>query len=100
VFGGEMDEDLRRLIDEGWREVIGGSKLQEEASNGRKEEKWVLMRGELQVGSDGRIFGQKLVRGKNIGRSFASIFGVRLLVFPSAAISNRRFLASDLRTVG
>jgi hypothetical protein len=29
-----MDEDLRRLIDEGWREVIGGSKLQEEASNG------------------------------------------------------------------
>jgi hypothetical protein len=22
VFGGEIDEDLRRLIDEGWREVI------------------------------------------------------------------------------
>jgi hypothetical protein len=34
VFGGKMDEDLRRLIDEGWREVIGGGKLQEEASNG------------------------------------------------------------------
>jgi hypothetical protein len=29
-----MDEDLRRLIDEGWKEVIGGNKLQEEASNG------------------------------------------------------------------
>jgi len=22
VFGGEIDEDMRRLIDEGWREVI------------------------------------------------------------------------------
>jgi hypothetical protein len=38
VFGGEMDEDLRRLIDEGWREVIGGSKLEEQASNGSKLE--------------------------------------------------------------
>jgi hypothetical protein len=31
-----MDEDLRRLINEGWREVIRGSKLQEQASNGWK----------------------------------------------------------------
>jgi hypothetical protein len=34
VFGGEMDEDLRRLIDEVWREVMGGSKLQVQACNG------------------------------------------------------------------
>jgi hypothetical protein len=32
VFGGEMDEDLRRIIDEEWREVIEGSKLVEQAS--------------------------------------------------------------------
>ncbi len=31
-----MDEDLWHLIDEGWREVIGGSKLEEQASNGSK----------------------------------------------------------------
>jgi hypothetical protein len=38
--------------------------------------------------------------GSKIGRSFVSILGVGLLVFPSAAISNRHVLASDLRTVG
>ncbi len=37
--------------------------------------------------------------GKKIGRSFVNIFGVGLLVFPSAAISNRHVLAPDLGTV-
>ncbi len=36
MFGGEIDEDLRRLIDEGWREVIGGEECEDEASFGRK----------------------------------------------------------------
>jgi hypothetical protein len=58
------------------------------------------MNGELQVGRKADFFGQKVVRGKNIGRSLGCIFGVGLLVFPSAAFSNRHVLAFDLGTLG
>ncbi len=38
--------------------------------------------------------------GSKIGRSLVSILGVGLLVFSSAASSNRHVLASDLGIVG